>query len=292
MTATALKLITVLFSVILPQKMWYPPGQPVTVTNSSAQPVQLVLTDFTGKPITTTNFTQLAAGASIDLSTPFPQITSEGAWILYAAPKGTSVTDAPPKDFVGTPIVIEDLVGADMKPMVTHLVPLQYAKIDTDAGSMKALFYYDAAPHTVESFLTLSAEGFYDSLVFHRIVPDFVIQGGDPTGTGTGGSGYHLDAEFNDKPHVEGVLSMARSDDPNSGSTQFFICLNYANTQQLDHKYTGFGRVIDGADVYKKIGASTIADQTSGRPDKLTTIQSITVYPVTAAYNPYAIPQK
>jgi cyclophilin family peptidyl-prolyl cis-trans isomerase len=158
----------------------------------------------------------------------------------------------------------------------------------TEQGPITYVFYCDVAPLTVESFLNLSRTGYYDGLTFHRIVPGFVIQGGDPKGDGTGGPGYSIPAEFNDRPHLEGVLSMARSNDPNSGGSQFFVCLDYNGTRQLDGKYTAFGRAVEGMDAVKKIAATPIADPQNGKPAKTQTITKVEVKPVTAAENPYA----
>jgi len=109
----------------------------------------------------------------------------------------------------------------------------------------------DSAPNTVANFIYLAKKGFYDGLTFHRVEPDFVIQGGDPNGNGTGGPGYHIKAEFNSRKHLEGTVAMARSDDPDSAGSQFYICL--APQPSLDGKYTVFGQVIEGMDVVKKI---------------------------------------
>jgi cyclophilin family peptidyl-prolyl cis-trans isomerase len=166
--------------------------------------------------------------------------------------------------------------------------PLQYEVMTTDAGAMTMAFYYDVAPNTVDSFLRLSSEGYYDGLTFHRIVPGFVIQGGDPEGTGTGGPGFSVGAEFNDHPHVEGVLSMARASDPNSAGSQFFVCLDYAQTKHLDGQYTAFGKVTSGMDAAKKIAGTPLADQENGKPAATQSIQKAEVFPVTHDHNPYA----
>jgi cyclophilin family peptidyl-prolyl cis-trans isomerase len=108
------------------------------------------------------------------------------------------------------------------------------------------------APKHVDNFLGLVRKGFYDSLVFHRVIDGFMIQTGDPNGDGSGGSGTTVLAEFNDSTHHAGTLGMARSSDPNSASSQFYICL--APTPHLDHKYTVFGKTIAGFDVVQKIG--------------------------------------
>lgn len=132
----------------------------------------------------------------------------------------------------------------------------QQAEINTTHGPITIELWDDVAPGHVENFKKLADGGFYDGLSFHRIIPGFVIQGGCPEGTGTGGPGWTVDAEFNDRPHDEGVLSMARSADPNSAGSQFFLCLGREHCQHLDGKYTGFGRVIDGIEVVRAIGAS------------------------------------
>ena len=133
------------------------------------------------------------------------------------------------------------------------------AVIETKFGKMVAEFYSSDAPKTVENFEKLAEKGFYDGTTFHRIVQGFMIQGGDPlskdpnsTRVGTGDPGYKIKAEFNKNSHQLGVLSMARSQDPDSAGCQFFICLGDASF--LDGKYTAFGKLIAGTDVLKKIG--------------------------------------
>ena len=158
----------------------------------------------------------------------------------------------------------------------------------TAAGPMTMDFYYDSAPNTVDSFLRLSAEGYYDGLTFHRIVPGFVIQGGDPKGDGTGGPGFSVGAEFNDRQHLEGVLSMARASDPNSAGSQFFVCLDYAQTKHLDNQYTAFGKVVEGMDAVKKIAATPLADSENGKPASTQSITKAEVFVVTPGHNPYA----
>src|SRR3954471_14480734 len=128
----------------------------------------------------------------------------------------------------------------------------EMAVIKTTAGEMVIQFWPEVAPKTVENFKALAKKGFYDGTAFHRIVKGFMIQGGDPNtkdlakedSYGMGDPGYKIKAEFNDRPHVRGVLSMARSRDPNSAGSQFFICLDRA--APLDHQYTAFGKVIKG----------------------------------------------
>jgi len=285
-------MMSVLFSVLIPQRTWIGPSQPVTVQINSDKDVTLALTDFAGKTVAAKNSADVSAGQSADLKTIFPAVATPGTYVLYAMPKGSTASAAgTPKDFLGTPIVVEVLAAKfaqDGSAMVTHLVPLQYAVMTTDAGEMTMVFYYDSAPHTVQNFLELCSGGYYDGVIFHRVVPGFVIQGGDPTATGMGGPGYMVTAEFNARPHEQGVLSMARSQDPNSAGSQFFICLDYAQTQRLDHQYTAFGKVLKGIETVNKIAGAKLVDAQSGKPQTPTTITKVQVLPVTSGDNPYA----
>ena len=139
------------------------------------------------------------------------------------------------------------------------------AVISTSHGDMTVELFEDVAPKHVENFLKLGASGFYDNLAFHRIIPGFVVQGGCPVGDGTGGPGWTVKAEFNDRPHKPGTLSMARAQDPDSAGSQFFICLTREKCQSLDGNYTAFGQVTDGMDVVESLGGVD-ADARTGRP--------------------------
>jgi peptidyl-prolyl cis-trans isomerase B (cyclophilin B) len=123
--------------------------------------------------------------------------------------------------------------------------------METSMGNITIELWPDLAPKHCQSMVYLIEKGFYDSLTFHRIVPGFVIQGGDPDGNGTGGPGYGVPAEFSSRPHEDGILSMARSSDPNSAGSQFFLCLGRLTS--LDNKYTVFGKVTEGLDIIHKI---------------------------------------
>ncbi len=132
------------------------------------------------------------------------------------------------------------------------------AVIETSMGNIELKFYPDVAPNHVSNFITLAKKGFYDGTIFHRVIPGFVIQGGDPNTKGpnramygTGGPGYTVKAEFNARPHLRGTLSMARSQNPDSAGSQFYICV--APLPQLDGNYTVFGEVTSGMDVVDKI---------------------------------------
>ncbi len=128
----------------------------------------------------------------------------------------------------------------------------QTATITLDNGNEIRIEFYPAdAPKTVENFVTLAKKGFYNGLTFHRVVPGFVVQGGDPKGDGTGGPGYTVKAEFNKQKHVRGSVAMARSQHPDSAGSQFYI--TYGATPHLDNNYTVFGRVVSGMEHVDRI---------------------------------------
>ena len=152
----------------------------------------------------------------------------------------------------------------------------EVAVIKTTSGEMVIELWPDVAPNTVENFKKLARQGFYDGTAFHRIVKDFMIQGGDPltkdaqmaSQWGTGGPGYQIKAEFSGRSHVRGVISMARSNDPDSAGSQFFICL--ADAKFLDRKYTAFGALIKGDEVLGAIGNTPVTRSSSGEESKPT----------------------
>ena len=157
----------------------------------------------------------------------------------------------------------------------------EVAVIKTTEGDMVVEFWPEVAPKTVENFKTLAKKGFYDGTCFHRVIKDFMIQGGDPKTKdankenewGTGDPGYKINAEFSDRSHKRGVLSMARSADPNSAGSQFFIC--HGEPTFLDGKYTTFGKLIKGDDVLEKIATTKTHPQ--DRPDKRMGVISVKI---------------
>jgi peptidyl-prolyl cis-trans isomerase B (cyclophilin B) len=163
------------------------------------------------------------------------------------------------------------------KPAATGEV----AVVKTSEGEMVLEFWPDVAPGHVENFKKLAKQGFYDGTCFHRVIKGFMIQGGDPNtkdeskkdSWGMGGPGYTIKAEFNDKPHVRGVLSMARSSDPNSAGSQFFVC--HGDPRFLDRQYTAFGKLIKGDEVLEKI--ATTPTERPDRPLKRVNIESIKI---------------
>jgi len=182
-------------------------------------------------------------------------------------------------------LAVASVNAEEQKPMNSAN---EVAVIKTSEGEMVAEFWPEVAPNTVENFKKLARSGFYDGTAFHRIVKGFMIQGGDPltkdpakeSRYGTGDPGYKIKAEFNDRSHERGVLSMARSSDPDSAGSQFFICL--ANVSRLDHQYTTFGKIIKGDDVLGKIGDTEVTVSDSGersKPTKRVTVESIKIVP-------------
>jgi peptidyl-prolyl cis-trans isomerase B (cyclophilin B) len=164
----------------------------------------------------------------------------------------------------------------------------EVAVIKTSEGEMIIQFWPDVAPKTVENFKELARKGFYDGTAFHRIVKGFMVQGGDPltkdaakeSRWGTGDPGYKIKAEFNDKTHERGVVSMARSNDPDSAGSQFFICLGDAKF--LDRKYTAFGKLIKGDDVLGKLGDLPTVSGGGGeksKPTQRVAVESIKIVP-------------
>ena len=165
----------------------------------------------------------------------------------------------------------------------------EQAIIKTAHGEMTVEFWPDVAPKTVENFKKLARAGFYDGTAFHRIMKGFMIQGGDPltkdanqeSRWGTGGPGHRVKAEFNDRSHVRGVISMARSQDPDSAGSQFFICL--ADAKFLDRNYTAFGQLVSGDDVLEKLGNTPTTAGGGGeksRPTSRVGVESIRIVTV------------
>ena len=163
---------------------------------------------------------------------------------------------------------------------ITESGDLPIATIEIENyGTVKAELYPKIAPNTVDNFISLSNSGFYNGLTFHRVIKDFMIQGGDPKGDGTGGPDYAIKGEFtsngfeNSLKHTEGVLSMARSRQPDSAGSQFFIMTS--TSSHLDGEYAAFGKVIEGMDIVKKI--QEVKTNSNDKPIENVVIKSITV---------------
>lgn len=156
------------------------------------------------------------------------------------------------------------------------------ATLHTNLGDIRVRFFADKAPKHVQNFLDLAKSGFYDGTKFHRVIPGFMIQGGDPNSKlddrsshGTGGPGHRVPAEFNDTKHERGILSAARSSDPNSAGSQFFIMV--ARSPHLDNQYSAFGEVVEGLDVVDKIVALPKDGRDNPLPGNPAVIESVTV---------------
>ena len=150
-------------------------------------------------------------------------------------------------------------------------------KFETDDGDIEVSFYPEQAPNHARSMICLAKAGYYDGLIFHRCMQDFMIQGGCPYGTGEGGPGYRLKREFSELPHGPGILSAARSRSPDSAGSQFFLCLTRQRTAHLDKQYSVFGKVTAGMDVVNKIVARPSSDPDGEKPDKPCNIKKAVV---------------
>ena len=187
-------------------------------------------------------------------------------------------------------------------PVVTagyRVEPAVEALMHTSDGDMRVGFAPDAAPATVENFLRLARSGFYDGTIFHRVVPldregrPFVVQGGDPTGTGDGGPGWNLALEPSDLKHDRGVLGMARGDDPHSAGSQFYISLSREGTARLDAQYCTFAFMLEGFDTLDRIAQSEIGDAATGRPrtpPRIERMELVPARPCAAGSDPHARP--
>lgn len=166
---------------------------------------------------------------------------------------------------------------------MTHELTGVRVRLETSAGALTLELLPGLAPKHVENFIKLSRDGFYDGTKFHRVIPGFMIQGGDPNtktdkenSWGTGGPGWSVDAEFNDTHHERGTVSMARSQDPNSAGSQFFVCHGEAGF--LDNQYTAFGKLVDGFDVLDEIAnAATLPGGEGSRPSEPVSVETVVV---------------
>jgi cyclophilin family peptidyl-prolyl cis-trans isomerase len=214
---------------------------------------------------------------ALELLATFPQAKVED-FIEFGGARTLKALDlARNNDFAAASALIDEIIAsnppASMKPRLDRYGPglkeiaqawpaeqalwaaekdLPRVEFETDQGRLVITLFEDDAPNTVASFLMLVESGFYDGLVFHRVVPHFVVQGGDPDGTGSGGPGYSIKRELGRK-HFRGSIGMARSEDPDSAGSQFYFCLSAATTHHLDAGYCVFGRVSEGLDVMDKL---------------------------------------
>jgi cyclophilin family peptidyl-prolyl cis-trans isomerase len=184
---------------------------------------------------------------------------------------GGALTLSATQQAIQTPLATQ----VSAPPMTIDVQKTYFATIKTEKGDIRIQLFPDLAPETVNSFVFLAREGFYDGLTFHRVIPGFVAQGGDPLGTGGGGPGYTLPDEFSDRPFKEGSVGMAKTRQPNSAGSQFFICLkpqgNSAGCANLTGSYTIFGEVVAGMDVAESLTPRD-PDTATSPGDKITTV--------------------
>jgi peptidylprolyl isomerase len=173
-----------------------------------------------------------------------------------------------------TPAATQEATQVSAPPMTIDVEKTYFATIETEKGDIRIQLFPDIAPETVNSFVFLAREGYFDGLTFHRVIPGFVAQGGDPTGTGSGGPGYTLPDEFSDRPFEEGSVGMAKTSEPNSAGSQFFICLKpqegSAGCSNLTGSYTLFGEVVAGMDVAESLAPRDPTTATSSGDEIIT----------------------
>lgn len=280
-------------------EQWFSSVAPSEVIDDHGAP-RFTLYTFSGEKLDATAAplpVKMGEDNSVNLAAFYPQIKQGGTYILawkdaqplvieelYNPGRGKKDLAAAQDQLNSMSETDRKRVLAEFTPTVAHIVPLEYAAIETEKGVIKAKFAYDVAPHTDDNFITLSKQGFYDGTVFHRIIAGFMIQGGDSTGNipdraGSGGPGYQIMPEFSEKKHERGVLSMARASDPNSAGSQFFIM--HAASPSLDGSYTAFGDVIDGMEVVDEIAKTPTSDNNGTVSGPKPKIESIKILPAT-----------
>jgi peptidyl-prolyl cis-trans isomerase B (cyclophilin B) len=269
---------------VSPERLYYGFGRDIPVVVSAPEGAgELTIGLFKPGAAEAEERAPVTAGR-VNLASVFPSIWKGATPVVRFAQLFTG--DKP----AGAPVVLQPLTNprtatldpqtrrvrfTDVPPTFSGLRAYvdQFVVLDTSEGPITIALRPDAAPNTAWNFRQLVAGGFYTDVIFHRVVPSlpnngpaFVIQGGDPTGTGTGGPGFQIDLESSPLPHDFGVISMARSGDPNSGGSQFFLCLSRDGTAQLDGGYTTFGQTVAGAEAIMKIAATPLQEGPNNRP--------------------------
>ena len=251
---------------LIPSKGWFAPDQPLVVDVRAEGEQMLLLTDFNGRVLESKAPTVVAGEKMVNVRDLYVQLATAGTYVLYL-----TKVDGTVADFTGTPLVIsirEDRRrGAPTGPSAIRVEPLRYGVMRTAHGPATIAFYYDAAPNTVAAFQSLAENGFYDGLTFHRVVPEFVIQGGDPAGNGTGGPGYSVrEAPPSDQAYTAGVVAMAKAGDepPGTSGSQFFVVTG--DDTGLPPEYAVAGEVTEGMDVVDAIEALGTGDGPPSQP--------------------------
>ena len=207
----------------------------------------------------------------------------QGRWSVRAVYNGAAqpaISDT--ASFAVLPPAPEGAAKATLRALNNELV----AVIDTTKGKIICRFFPEDAPNHTINFISLAKGGFYNNLIFHRVIKGFMIQGGCPEKTGKGGPGYSVKAEFNQRKHLKGTMSMARSNNNDSGGSQFFICLD--PQPKLDNQYTVFGEVVEGMDVVEAIGGTSTSGPPTDKPTEDMVIKNVTIEtrPVVAVPEP------
>lgn len=266
---------------LTPERTYYGVDRPIPFSVEvpvDAEGVSITLFHADGDPLASVD----VASGRVDLGALFPQISGrEHRHVHYAQ----LAIDG---EGLGAPVVLQPMVSPVnfvMEPGIRGPVPRatgntysgtrawvdQHVVLETTKGEIEFRMRPDHAPNTVRNFMALADGGFYTDVIFHRVVANangapFVIQVGDPTGTGSGGPGYFIDLEQSALPHDFGVLSMARSGDPNSNGSQVFVCLSRQGTSFLDGNYTAFGEAVRGAEAIRAIQSVPVDKDKENRP--------------------------
>ncbi len=306
-TSAAAFLTTIANAQLMPTRTYYGLNRamPITVTNPSGNeaPIGIKLLDASNGVV---GEVASVEPGKVDLAVLFPSLWESKAYgeVLYAQ---LYAGDQP----TGPAIVLQPMVSQSYAELDARSGQLSWtpsprtftgyrAYVDQDMlmstseGDILIRMRPDHAPNTVWNFMSLGAGGFYTDIIFHRIVTKpnrFVIQAGDPLGEGSGGPGYMVDLEDSKLPHDFGVISMARSRDPNSNGSQIFICLSRAATKALDGRYTGFGQAISGADVINKIADTPLNGESPVNPPKIKSVSLVNAAPRGTGPEPVKAPE-
>lgn len=274
-SGVALGLVSVAHTQIVPQYDYNGVDRPLLVTlKGNITPIELRLIDADGKVLAKS----ATSRGTVDLANAFPLLwAKKDPHVLYCQ---EFVKDRP----YGPALVLQPMTNPSISRLkadgkTVEFVPDEdqaYAGVrvwidrdivfHTSLGPMRFRMRPDCAPNTVWNIMHLVTGGFYRNVIWHRVVAlsrgyPFVIQGGDPTGTGNGGPGFAYPLEDSPLPHDFGVISIARSTDPNTNGCQVFVCLSREGTARLDHKYASFGQCVEGLDVIRKIGALPVGKE-------------------------------
>lgn len=262
--------------LLSPVRLYFQPDAPILVDiNTTAiaqveslkdQPLKLVMLSPTGQVRLTV---AIEPGVTrVDLATLFPMKDRRTAHLWDGQTHFLQLVAG--ETPVGSALVVVPLRPPgrnDMAPNALRIFPEELVQLQTNLGDILIRLDPAAAPNTTHQFSMLVQQGFYTNVIFHRIVPQFVVQGGDPTGMGTGGPGFYTDLESSPKLHNRGTVSMARQGhDVNTNGSQFFICLSRAGVAGLDRQYTAFGDVVNGMEVVDKMVALPQSGDGSNRP--------------------------